>query len=154
MYYYANYVNFPGGTMVKNLPGNTGDIGDTGLIPGPGKEGRNDNPFQYSWLDSSMEREAWRATVHEGATRRTWLSEWAQVHTRGRTWSLWARRKWGITDPSYLQTQSPRMPRATCSVIQGTSASVDVGICRGPGAYSCGYWGTTLPHATLQGVNY
>ena len=57
--------------MVKNLPVKAGDIGDTGLIPGPGKEGRNDNPFQYSWLESSMDRGAWRATVHAVATRRT-----------------------------------------------------------------------------------
>ena len=58
MYYYAHNVNFPGGTVVKNLPVKAGDIGDTGLIPGPGQEGRNDNPFQYSWLESSMDRGA------------------------------------------------------------------------------------------------
>ena len=39
--------------MIKNLPGNAGDIRDTGSIPGwrrsPG-EG-NGNPFQYSCLE-------------------------------------------------------------------------------------------------------
>ena len=40
--------------------------GDWGAIPGsrrsPG-EG-NANPFQYSYLENSMDRGAWRATVH------------------------------------------------------------------------------------------
>ena len=56
--------------MVKNLPANSGDIRDTGLIPGserfPG-EG-NGNPLQYSCLENSMDRGAWRATVH-GVTK-------------------------------------------------------------------------------------
>ena len=36
-----------------------------GSIPGkfPGEE--NGNPVQYSWLEKSMDRGAWRATVHE-----------------------------------------------------------------------------------------
>ena len=58
-----NRLDFPGGSVVKNLPANTGD---TGSIPGlrrsPG-EG-NGNPLQYSCLGNSMVRGAWRATVH------------------------------------------------------------------------------------------
>ena len=54
--------------MVKNLPASEGDGGDVGLIPGsgrsPGEE--NGNPFQYSCLESPMEREAWRAIAHGG----------------------------------------------------------------------------------------
>ena len=41
--------------------------GDLGLIPGLGSspgEG-NDNPLQYSCQEYPMDREAWRATVHE-----------------------------------------------------------------------------------------
>ena len=36
--------------MVKNLPANAGDIGDTGLIPEFGRSpgGGHDNPLQYS----------------------------------------------------------------------------------------------------------
>ena len=34
-------LSFPGGTVVKNLPGNTGDTGDTGLIPA----GESGNPL-------------------------------------------------------------------------------------------------------------
>ena len=43
------YMGFPGGSVVKSLPVNTGDIGS---IPGSGRssgEG-NGNPFQYSCL--------------------------------------------------------------------------------------------------------
>ena len=41
-------------------------VGDTGLMPGSGRcpgEG-NGNPFQHSCLENSMDRGAWRATVH------------------------------------------------------------------------------------------
>ena len=36
--------------MVKNPPGNAGDTGDVGLIPGSGRSpgGGNSNPLQYS----------------------------------------------------------------------------------------------------------
>ena len=58
-----NRLDFPGGSVVKNLPANTRD---TGSIPGlrrtPG-EG-NGNPLQYSCLGNFMVRGAWRATVH------------------------------------------------------------------------------------------
>ena len=40
---------FPGGTMVKTLPGNAGDAGDPGLVPGLGRSpaGGHGNPLQY-----------------------------------------------------------------------------------------------------------
>ena len=43
---------FPGGSVVKNMPANAGDVGDMGLIPGWGRspEGLNGNPCQYSCL--------------------------------------------------------------------------------------------------------
>ena len=67
-------VCFPGGSVVKNLPANAGDAG---LIPGsrrsPG-EGNGD-PLQYSWLENSMDRRAWWATVHRVAKSRTRLSD-------------------------------------------------------------------------------
>ena len=58
-----NRLDFPGGSVVKNLPANTGD---TGSIPGVRRspsEG-NGNPLQYSCLGNFMVRGAWRATVH------------------------------------------------------------------------------------------
>jgi len=54
---------FPGGSVVKNLLANAGDMG---LIPGLGRspgEG-NDYPLQYSCLGNPMDSGAWRATVH------------------------------------------------------------------------------------------
>ena len=52
--------------MVKNLPANAGDAGDTGSIPGLEKSAgeKLDNPLQYSCLENSMGRAAWQAVVH------------------------------------------------------------------------------------------
>ena len=50
---------FLGGSVVKNLPANAGDKGSiSGLGRSPG-EG-NGNPLQYSCLENSMDRGAWR----------------------------------------------------------------------------------------------
>ena len=48
---------FPGGSVVKNLPANTGDVG---LIPGLGRSpGRgHNNPLQYSCLKNPKDRVA------------------------------------------------------------------------------------------------
>ena len=45
------------GSVIKNLPANTGDAGDTGVIPGSGGSpgGGNGSPLQYSCLDNSMD---------------------------------------------------------------------------------------------------
>ena len=60
------FEGFPGGSVVKNLPANAGDIRDMDLMPGSGRSpgGGHDNPFQYSCLENPMDRGAWRATVH------------------------------------------------------------------------------------------
>ena len=58
---------------VKNLPANEGDIRDVGSIPGSGRfpgEG-HDNSLQYSCLENSMDRGAWRATLHRVANSQT-----------------------------------------------------------------------------------
>ena len=49
-----------------NLPANAGDMGS---IPGLGRfpEEGNDNPLQYSYLENSMDRGAWRTVVHRVA---------------------------------------------------------------------------------------
>ena len=56
-------MGFPGGSVVKNLPANAGDMG---LIPGsrisPGEE--NGNSLQYSCLENPVDRGAWWVTVH------------------------------------------------------------------------------------------
>ena len=58
--------DFPGGTAVKNPLANTGEAGDSGLIPVLGRPPGvgNGNPFQYSCLENSMDRGAWWATLH------------------------------------------------------------------------------------------
>ena len=53
--------------VVKNSSANAGDIRDVGSIPGLGgsPEEGNGNLLQYCYLENSMDREAWQATVHE-----------------------------------------------------------------------------------------
>ena len=50
--------------VIKNLPANAGDTRDVSLIPGSGRSsgGGDGNPLQYSRLENSMDRGAWRAT--------------------------------------------------------------------------------------------
>ena len=60
---------FPGGSDSKESASNAGD---PGMVPGSGRspgEG-NGNPLQYSCLENSMDRGAWRATIHGVA--RSW----------------------------------------------------------------------------------
>ena len=63
-------MGFPGGIVVKNLAGIAEDTRDMGSIPGlsrsPGVG--NGNPLQYFFLENSMYRGDWRATVH-GVTK-------------------------------------------------------------------------------------
>ena len=58
--------------MVKILPANTGDAGDTDSILGSGRSSRggNGNPLQYSCLKNPMDRGAWLATVRGVAETR------------------------------------------------------------------------------------
>ena len=63
--------------VVKNPPANARDIGDLGLIPGLGRPPGvgNGTPLQYSCLENSMDRGAWRVTVDGVAKSRTLLSD-------------------------------------------------------------------------------
>ena len=63
--------------MVKNMPANAGDAGNTGSIPGSGgsSRGGNGNPFQYSCLESPTDRGARQDTVHEVAKSQIQLSK-------------------------------------------------------------------------------
>ena len=60
------YHRFPWWLSGKDSTCNAGAAGDTGLIPGSGRSpgGRYGNLLQYSCLESSMDRGAWRSTVH------------------------------------------------------------------------------------------
>ena len=70
------FLDFPSGTVVKNLPANTGDAGNSGSVPVLGRSpgGRHGNPLQYSCLENSMDRGAWRATVIGEAKSQTQFS--------------------------------------------------------------------------------
>ena len=56
--------------VVKNPPGNTGEVREVGLIPGSGRSprGGNGNSVQYSCLENPMDRDAWQAIVY-GVTK-------------------------------------------------------------------------------------
>ena len=80
-------MGFPGGSVLKNLPANSGKAGDASSIPGsrrsPG-EGSG-NALQYSCLENSMDRRAWWDTVtrgdwgHKELTR---LRNWAHIQSK------------------------------------------------------------------------
>ena len=64
-----DFLDFPGGSVVKNPPANTGDAG---LIPGLGRYpgGGNGNSLHYSCLENSMD-----CIVHGVTKSRTQLSD-------------------------------------------------------------------------------
>ena len=68
--------------VVKNPPANAGVVRDLSPIPGLGRYHGvgNSNPFQYSCLENSMGRGAWRTTVHEATMNWTQLSDWTTTN--------------------------------------------------------------------------
>ena len=61
--------------LVRNLPANTRDIKDVGLIPGWGRSSAKEigNSLQYSCLENPMDKGAWQATVN-------WVAKsWTQL---------------------------------------------------------------------------
>ena len=71
----------PGGSAVKNSPANAGDSGSVPEL-GRSPEGGNGNPFQCPCLGNSMDRGAWRATVHGVTESQTRLSTHTHTHIR------------------------------------------------------------------------
>ena len=67
------YLGFPGGSALKNPPGDIGDTRNGISSPGSGRcpGERNGNPLQYSCPENSIDRGAWWATVH-GITK-NWI---------------------------------------------------------------------------------
>ena len=61
---------FPSGSDGKDGKESACNVGDLGSIPGSGISPREGNGYllQYSCLEYSTDREAWRATVH-GVTK-------------------------------------------------------------------------------------
>ena len=68
--------------VVMNPPANAGDLRDVGSVSGLGRSpgGGNGNPIQYPCPENSMNREAWRATVHGVTKSRTRLQQ-LSTHT-------------------------------------------------------------------------
>ena len=69
-----NFRDFPGGSVGKEPVYNAGELGvnpRSGRSPGEG----NGNLFQYSYLENSMDRGAWWATVHGVTNSWTRLSD-------------------------------------------------------------------------------
>ena len=75
-------VDFPGDSVVKNLPVKATDTGDMGSIPASGRSPRegNYNLIKYC-LENLMARGDWWATVHGVTKSQTWLSDWACIHS-------------------------------------------------------------------------
>ena len=70
----------PGGSDGKKSACNVGDLGsipESGRSPGEG----NSYPLLYSFLENSMDRGAWRATVHGVAKSQTQLSDFTFTFT-------------------------------------------------------------------------
>ena len=63
--------------VIKNLPASAGNIRDTGSTPRLGRSpgGGHGNPLQYSCLEKSMDRGAWRVAVHRAAKSQTQLRQ-------------------------------------------------------------------------------
>ena len=67
-------MSFPGDLDCKESSCNVGDPGsipELERFPGEG----NGYPLQYSCLENSMNRGAWRPTVHGVTDSQTWLSD-------------------------------------------------------------------------------
>ena len=78
----CHYVlGFPGGSVVKNLLANAGDIGDSVSIPGLGRSpgGGNGNSLQHSCPGNPRDRGTWWDTVH-GLAKVSDVTEHARMH--------------------------------------------------------------------------
>ena len=67
--------------VAKNPPASAGDKREVGLIPGSGRfpGGGHGNPLQYSCLEKSTDRGAWRTAVHRVSKSWTQL-KWLNTH--------------------------------------------------------------------------
>ena len=102
---------FPGGSVVKNLPANTGDGGSIpglGRIPGEG----NSNPLLYSCLENPMDRGAWRSPWGLKRVRHNWATK--QQSVLG-----WTIVSWGSSVYTTLHTGSPWLLEHGGKILQG-----------------------------------
>ena len=78
----------PGDAVARNPPASIGDAGDIGLSPGPERAPGvgNGNPLQYPCMGNSINRGAWRATVH--GVPRSWTGLRMHPHTGMYAWMV------------------------------------------------------------------
>ena len=102
--YYLCYtrMDFPGGSVVKNLPANAGDASSIPELERSPAEG-NGNPFQCSCLENFMDRGAWRATDHGVARTRARTHTHTHTHTHGHVFALTAFHTFKTVIPALLQ---------------------------------------------------
>ena len=76
------YIDLPGGASGKESACNTGDVRDTGSIPGSIRStgGGHGNPLQHSYLENPIDVGIWWATVHRVTKSQTQLM-WLSTHT-------------------------------------------------------------------------
>ena len=76
-------MSFLGEDSGKETPASTGEVRDTGWIPGTGRSlgGGHGNPLQYSFLENPMDRGAWQAIVHRVKKKWTQLKRFS-THAR------------------------------------------------------------------------
>ena len=143
--------DFPRGAVVKNPPANAGDAGS---IPGSGRApgGGNGNLLQYSYLENSMDRGAWQATVHGVAKSQTRLST---AHTLP-SWN-WVQNspdlsnRPSISFPPPFDGASPRCHSLTTGPWNSGPSSVDKGMAV-PSLLNTTEVFTTFPSKSAQAV--
>ena len=77
----AESTSLPDGAVLRNPPANVVDTRHLGLIPGLGRSPgvENGNQLLYSYLENSMDRKAWQATVHVVDKSETQLGDWYEM---------------------------------------------------------------------------
>ena len=91
----ADSTSLPGGGVLRNPPANVVDTRRLGLIPGLGRSPgvENGNQLLYSYLENSMDRKAWQATVHVVEKSETQPGDWYEMKKEQRASTDIAHKK-------------------------------------------------------------
>ena len=119
----------PGGARGEESDCQSGDLRDTGSIPGsrgsPG--GGHGNPLQYSCLGNPMDRGTWRAAVHGVAQNQT-LKHLSTLHTLMR----WVEGSWGrgeVSEGQQTEHQLADNPHVCSRLLETRFESQDHCLC-------------------------
>ena len=120
--YQSKVMGFPGGSVVKNLPANTG-MQDMGLIPGSGRSlrGGNGDPLQYSCLGKSHGQRRLVGTV-DGVAKKSDMTSTATSNQKGQA-SFWSPYIWKRKQQAAAGHQLSDSVAVTVSFVLGSSAS-------------------------------